>query len=290
MRNFIGNASNKLKKLASSTGNMVSSRADNIAMELRNIREAISMSSTSSLEQYLDRVFPKSTAPAYIIHNSNAVNDYAVHFNLSQVLAQLDAGILSRPCVVLYCGRSDIDRDILSKRVTQEFLKEMSKHEQRVKELAERDRAKHRESLEKSVNRVIIGAAEAAFMRVLLTMVTGPLGILILLLMGSVKRTVDCVYELISMPKKLIMASVESIAEPRKNKKINAAFDEEQKKVNKALNNLDLKLHEDLIALAWSYDNMAYPLRGERVSDALPEHIVNIVRQRGGEYLPKRLR
>ncbi len=285
----IGDASSKLKDLVSATGSSVSNKADSVAMQLREVRELISVSGSSNLEQYVDRVFPKSAAPAYVLHHSNKINDYTVHFDLTHVLSQLDAGILSRPSVVLYSGRSDIDRDLLSKQVTQEFLSEMKVHEQRVKELAESKKSEHRNALNKSVKNIIVGAAEATFMRALLTIVTGPLGILVLLLMGSVSKTVDGIYELISMPKKIVMAGVESITQPRSENNINAAIEEEHKKINKALGSLDLKMHRDLIALAGSYDNIAYPFRGERVSDELPEHILELIRQYGGEYLPERI-
>lgn len=286
----IEEASNKLKELVSSARSSVSKNADNVLMELSAVRESISTTGSSNLEQYVDRVFPKSTAPAYILHHSNTENDYSVHFDLTHVLSKLDAGILSRPGVILYSGRSDIDRELLSKRVTDEFLTEMKVHEQRVKDLAESTRREHRDALGKSVKSIIVGAAEAAFMRALLTVVTGPLGILVLLLLGSAGKTVDGIYEMISMPKKIVMAGVESIKEPQSDKNVKVAIEEEHKKINKALTSLDLKMHRDLIALAGSYDNIAYPFRGDRVSDELPKHIVNLIQQYGGEYLPEHLR
>ena len=85
------------------------------------------------------------------------------------------------------------------------------------------------------------------------------------------------------------MAGVESITEPQSQKKMKSAIEEEQKKINKALNSLELKIHRDLVVLAGSHDNVAYPFRGERVSDELPEHIVNLIKQYGGEYLPEKL-
>jgi len=154
IRRKIGDASIKLRDLASSTRNTVSAKADNVAMELREVRESISTSGSSNLEQYVDRVFPKTTAPAYVLHHSNKADDYTVHFDLTQVLSQLDAGVLSRPGVVLYGGRSGIDRELLSERVTHEFLSEMKIHEQRVKELAEHTRREHRDALGKSIKNI----------------------------------------------------------------------------------------------------------------------------------------
>ena len=286
----IEDTSNRLKELLSSARTSVSENTDIVMMELRSVRESIITTGSSNLEEYVDRIFPRSTAPAYILHHSNRADDYSVHFDLTHILSQLDAGILSRPGVLLYSGRSDIDREILSKRVTEEFLNEMKVHEQRVRDLAESTRRQHRDALGKSLKNIVVGAAEAAFMRALLTIVTGPLGILVLLLMGSVDKTVDGIYEIISMPKKIVMAGVESIKDPLSDKKVKAAMDEEHKKISKALGRLDLIIHRDLVALAGSYDNVVYPFRGERVSEKLPEHILALIQKYGGEYLSDDLR
>lgn len=286
----IGDASNKLKKLASSARDSVSKNADKVSMELKVVRSTISETGSSNLEQYVDRVFPRCTAPAYILHHSSSVNDYSVHFDLTYVLSQLNSGILSRPSVILYSGRSDIDRELLSERVIKEFMIEMKVHEQRVKDLAESTRREHRDALGKSVKNVIVGAAEAAFMRAVLTIVTGPLGLAVLLLFGSAGKTVDGIYEMISMPKKIVMAGVESIKDPQSDKKVKTAIEEEHKKINKALTSIDLKMHRDHISLAGSFDNTAYPFRGDRVSDELPGHIINLIQKHAGEYLPQRLR
>ncbi len=282
-------AAEKLKELASGAGDTVSRSADKLSLELLEVRENIARTGSEQLEQRINKLFPKTSAPAYVLHHSNECDDYSVHFDLTHVLSLLDAGILARPSVVLYAGRSDIDREQLSERVTTEFLSEMKFHEARVKALAEEDARKHRDALDGSISKVLKGATEAAFMHVLLILVSGPIGLYILLEMGSFDRTIDAIKELLSLPKKLLKAGTESMTQPLADKKVEAAISEERAKINKALTTLELKMHKDLIALAGSFDNVAYPFRGERESNALPEHVSNLVRDYGGEYLPDRI-
>ena len=282
-------ATKRLKELATGASDSVSKSADKLSMELREVRTSIASVGSEQLEQRIDKIFPKTSAPAYVLHHSNASDDYSVHFDLSHVLSLLDSGVLARPSVVLYAGRSDIDREQLSERVSAEFLSEMKNHEARVKAVAIEDARKHRDALDGSISKVLKGATEAAFMHVLLILVSGPIGLYILLEMGSFERTIDAIKELITIPKKLLKAGSESVTQPLADKRVESAISEERAKINKALTTLELKMHKDLIALAGSYDNVAYPFRGDRESDALPEHVTNLIRDYGGEFLPDRI-
>jgi len=286
MKEKLTSAIGKVGDLASNVTDAVSNRASRLSLEIQEMSNSLSETGIEAFESNVNRVFPKTSAPAYIVHHSNEPENYTVHFDLNDVLSHLKNGVLARPTIQLYSGRSDIDRDQLSERVMDEFEKEMNEHKERVAEIARASSREHRDTLDKSLGAITKNAAAIGIGGVVATLISGPFGILALLLLGTFDHASNMVKEVMSIPHRVVKAGIETVTEPYTERSLKVDDKNHRSTIHKAISNLELHIHAELMVLAGSYDNVAYPFRGPRVSGELPEALAEYIQKMGigGKY------
>ena len=88
----------------------------------------------------IDRIFPECSAPMYIMPTGSGQEDYALVFQLDEIIENLNVGVLTRPKIEAWSsGGKDYDIERLGAEIQREFANQFTKARERqersVKEL-----------------------------------------------------------------------------------------------------------------------------------------------------------
>ena len=243
------------------------------------------------VQQAKEYVMPTVAAPSYLLQTSESAEDYEIYFDLDEVLGKIDAGILCRPAIQIFAGRGDLNREVLSERLTEAFCAQADEHEAEMKQVIERETTSNRRDLSESTERL---ASDVAFLSLLgvVGVATGGIGLLVMADMGIGSGAAGRVTnDITSMPGRMAAAAKESITGGTQAKLAEREVEGKVKSMKKALSRISLTMHDDLVHLSSSHDNRVYSLSADspRVSDELPEAVKRRISELGGRYLPEKL-
>lgn len=195
--------------------------------------------------------FQEVCVPVFLVPTGPGADDYILTLDLEESFALLNSGVLPRPVFQVWSSRSDLDREILAQRLTDQFTTHFSevkrKHareiEQKKAEVADDEKAKNlSEGTYASIEMIL-----TALISMLLA--TNPvvdfLFLAIAVLGGGALGT-----QLVKIVVQFLMSLVKGVTDNQSLKALEKEVNNNQAKVNQGLKRVRVHIHARLRVIA----------------------------------------
>lgn len=235
------------------------------AAQARELLDSASETARQVAEKGRARVFRETTVPVYLLPTGPGPRDFDCCYSFQAALDQLRSGVLVKPSLQVWAGRSDIDRDHLAHRLQKTFTEGMRRERRAVGRSGRQLAAPARKEIRKAEARMDdagkrigkatgwVGASAVAML-----FATNPLFDLVFLLLAVTKGADGLRHAWSYVAHSVDIAKGErGVAKAQRElKKLSDELERRGDAIREAMSNIDLFIHPQLRQLVADFSEV----------------------------------